>query len=162
VVLRRLSEELRKRNITNLVFTGEETITKRTAKLNERIRNGSDQVMLASLGVTQDGLNLPMLNSVIFYNRSYKSREEFQAIYRLIRPQQKSEVSCYFLHLKGSIDEYMGQLIKWKTLASEAGLDYGEQNDEKDFVHFDAFVYRFINSIPELKEQIDFLKRRVA
>lgn len=162
VVLRRLSEELRKRNITNLVFTGEETIAKRTEKLNERIRNGNDQVMLASLGVTQDGLNLPMLNSVIFYNRSYKSREEFQAIYRLIRPQQKCEVSCHFLHLKGSIDEYMGQLIKWKTLASEAGLDYGEQNDEEDFVHFDAFVYRFINSIPELKERIDALKRRAA
>ncbi len=162
VVLRRLSEELRKRNITNLVFTGKETIAKRTEKLNGRIRNGNDQVMLASFGVTQDGLNLPMLNSVIFYNRSYKSREEFQAIYRLIRPQQKSEVSCYFLHLKGSIDEYMGQLIKWKTLASEAGLDYGEQGDEEEFVHFDAFVYRFINSIPELKEKLDSLRKLAA
>lgn len=162
VVLRRLSAELNQLNISNLVFTGEETITKRTEKLNERIRNGKDQVMLASLGVTQDGLNLPMLNSVIFYNRSYKSREEFQAIYRLIRPQQKSEVSCHFLHLKGSIDEYMGQLIKWKTLASEAGLDYGEQNDNEDFVHFDAFVYRFINSLPELKERIDALRRLAA
>ncbi|MCX7099968.1 MAG: SNF2-related protein [Methylobacter sp.] len=162
VVLRRLSAELAKRNITNLVFTGEETIAKRTEKLNERIRNGNDQVMLASLGVTQDGLNLPMLNSVIFYNRSYKSREEFQAIYRLIRPQQKSEVSCHFLHLKGSIDEYMGQLIKWKTLASEAGLDYGEQGDDEEFIHFDAFVYRFINSIPELKDRLDSLKKLAA
>jgi hypothetical protein len=161
-VLRRLSAELAKRNITNLVFTGEETIAKRTEKLNERIRNGNDQVMLASLGVTQDGLNLPMLNSVIFYSRSYKSREEWQAIFRLIRPQQKSEVSCYFLHLKGSIDEYMGQLIKWKTMASEAGLDYGEQGDEDEFVHFDAFVYRFINSIPELKERLDSLRKLAA
>ena len=161
-VLRRLSAELAKRNITNLVFTGEETIAKRTEKLNERIRNGNDQVMLASLGVTQDGLNLPMLNSVIFYSRSYKSREEWQAIFRLIRPQQKSEVSCYFLHLKGSTDEYMGQLIKWKTMASEAGLDYGEQGDEDEFVHFDAFVYRFINSIPELKERLDSLRKLAA
>jgi hypothetical protein len=162
VVLRRLSAELAKRNITNLVFTGEETISKRTEKLNERIRNGNDQVMLASLGVTQDGLNLPMLNSVIFYNRSYKSREEFQAIYRLIRPQQKSEVSCHFLHLKGSIDEYMGQLIKWKSLAAESGLDYGEQPENEEFVHFDAFVYKFINSIPELKERLDSLKKLAA
>jgi hypothetical protein len=90
------------------------------------------------------------------------TREEFQAIYRLIRPQQKNEVSCYFLHLKGSIDEYMGQLIKWKTLANEAGLDYGEQSDKEDFVHFDAFVYRFLNSIPELKERIDALKKLAA
>lgn len=162
VVLRRLSAELNKMNISNLVFTGEDTIAKRTEKLNQRIRNGSDQVMLASFGVTQDGLNLPMLNSVILFNRSFKSRAEFQAIYRLIRPQQKSEVSCYFLHLKGSIDEYMGQLIKWKTLANEAGLDYGEQSDKEDFVHFDAFVYRFLNSIPELKERIDALKKLAA
>jgi len=118
--------------------------------------------MLASLGVTQDGLNLPMLNSVIFYNRSYKSREEFQAIYRLIRPQQKSQVACHFLHLQGSIDDYMGQLIQWKALASESGLDYGEQSDDQEFVHFDAFIYRFINSIPELKEKLDAMKKMAA
>lgn len=162
VVLRRLAAELNKRNISHLVFTGEETIKQRTAKLNDRIRYGNDQVMLASLGVTQDGLNLPMLNSVIFYNRSYKSREEFQAIYRLIRPQQKSQVACHFLHLQGSIDDYMGQLIQWKTLASESGLDYGEQPDDQEFVHFDAFIYRFINSIPELKEKLDSMKKWAA
>jgi len=159
VVLHRLSAELDKRGISNLVFTGEEAIAKRTQKLNERIRNGKDQVMLASLGVTQDGLNLPMLNSIIFYNRSYKSREEMQAIYRLIRPQQTSDVFCQFLHLKGSIDCYMAQLIRWKTFAAESGLDYGEQPDNEEFVHFDAFIYRFINSIPELKEIIKSLKK---
>ena len=162
VVLHRLSLELNKRNITNLVFTGEETIDKRIVKLNARIREGNDQVMLASLGVTQDGLNLPQLNSFIFYNRSYKFREEFQAIYRLIRPQQTSQVSGDFLHLKGSIDEYMGQLIKWKALASEAGLDYGEQNNEEVFTHFDAFIYRFINSLPDLKEKLDWMKKLAA
>lgn len=161
VVLKRLSLELDKLDITNLVFTGEDTIEKRTEKLNARIRQGDDQVMLASLGVTQDGLNLPMLNSVIFYNRSWKSREEYQAIYRLIRPQQKSQVNCHFLHLSGSIDEYMAQVIKWKTLANEAGLDFGEQAEE-EFVHFDAFIYRFLNSIPELKAQLEGIKRKAA
>jgi len=162
IVLHRLSAELNKRNITNLVFSGEETIDKRIVKLNARIREGNDQVMLASLGVTQDGLNLPQLNSVIFYNRSYSSRTEYQSIYRLIRPQQKNQVSVNFLHLKGSIDQYMAQLITWKTLASEAGLDYGEQNNEEEFVHFDAFVYRFINSLPELKEKLEWMKQLAA
>ena len=162
-VLHRLSSELDKRGITNLVFTGQETITQRTAKLNARIREGHDKVMLASLGVTQDGLNLPQLNSFIFYNRSYKVRAEQQAIYRLIRPQQACEVSGTFFHLKGSIDDYMGQLIEWKALASEAGMDYGEQNGDNDeFVHFDAFVYRFINSVPLLKERLDSLRKIAA
>ena len=161
-VLRRLSAELNNRNITNLVFTGEETIEKRIVKLNARIREGNDEVMLASLGVTQDGLNLPQLNSVIFYNRSYSSRTEYQSIYRLIRPQQKNQVSVNFLHLKGSIDQYMAQLITWKTLANEAGLDYGEQNNQGDFTHFDAFIYRFINSLPELKEKLEWMKKLAA
>lgn len=161
-VLERLSVELDKRGITNLVFTGKETIKKRIVKLNEGIREGDRQVMLASLGVTQDGLNLPELNTFIFYSRSYKSREEFQAIYRLIRPQQKKDVYGYFLHLKGSIDEYMGQLIEWKALASEAGLDYGEQQSDEEFTHFDAFIYRFINSLPELKEQLEATRRQRA
>lgn len=161
-VLERLSVELDKRGITNLVFTGKETIKKRIEKLNEGIREGDLQVMLASLGVTQDGLNLPELNTFIFYSRSYKSREEFQAIYRLIRPQQKKDVYGYFLHLKGSIDEYMGQLIEWKALASEAGLDYGEQQSDEEFSHFDAFIYRFINSLPELKTQLEASRRQSA
>lgn len=65
LVLRRLSKALDQCRIRHLVFSGEETIDKRITRLNERIHNGTDQVMLASLGVTQDGLNLPMLNSVI-------------------------------------------------------------------------------------------------
>lgn len=157
--LKRLAEGLMSKGISNLVFTGEETIDARIKKLNDQIREGNTQVLLASLGVTQDGLNLPELNTFIFYNRSYKAREEFQAIYRLIRAKQKSEVYGYFLHMVGSIDDYMGQLIEWKTLASEAGLDYGEQPDDEEFTHFDAFIYRFLESIPELKAKVENLRR---
>lgn len=158
-VLHRLSRELNAQNISSLVFTGEETIDVRIKKLNEQIREGQTQVLLASLGVTQDGLNLPELNTFIFYNRSYKAREEFQAIYRLIRAKQKSDVYGYFLHMSGSIDEYMGQLIEWKTMASEAGLDYGDQPEDEEFSHFDAFIYRFLESIPELNARVNALRQ---
>lgn len=160
--LKRLSGYLNDLGITNLVFTGEDTIAKRTKKLNEQIREGDVQVLLASIGVTQDGLNLHQLNTFIFYNRSYKAREEFQGIYRLIRPQQKDDVYGYFLHLQGSIDEYMGQLIEWKALASEAGLDYGEQPDDEEFIHFDAFIYSFLESLPALKEKLKETKQQKA
>ncbi|CAM3840642.1 DEAD/DEAH box helicase [Vreelandella rituensis] len=154
--LRRLAAALDERGITHMVFTGEQTITERTRRLNADIREGNKQVMLASIGVTQDGLNLPELNTFIFYNRSFKSREEFQAIYRLIRSTQTRDVYGYFLHMAGSIDEYMGQMIEWKALASEAGLDYGESDKaDSDFVHFDTFFHRFIASLPELRARID-------
>ncbi len=162
-VLKRLATELERRGISNLVFTGQETIKKRVKRLNEDIREGNKQVMLASLGVTQDGLNLPELNTFIFYNRSFKAREEFQAIYRLIRPTQEMDVYGFFLHLAGSIDEYMGQLIEWKALASEAGLDYGEAvNDESQFVHFDAFLQSFLEELPQLKDHIKTLRQHNA
>ena len=158
-VLRRLAAQLTAAGVSSLVFTGDETIEARIKKLNSQIREGDTQVLLASLGVTQDGLNLPELNTFIFYNRSYKAREEFQAIYRLIRAKQTSDVYGYFLHMAGSIDEYMGQLIEWKTLASEAGLDFGEQPDDEEFTHFDAFIYRFLESIPALKERVKALRQ---
>lgn len=158
--LDRLHAMLKQHGVSALVFTGRESITKRTARLNAEIREGDTSVMLASLGVTQDGLNLPELNTFIFYNRSFKSREEFQAIYRLLRASQKSDVYGHFLHMKGSLDDYMGQLVEWKSLASESGLDYGEGvNDEADFVHFDAILQRFIESVPALKAQVRALRQ---
>lgn len=161
VVLHRLGAELTTAGISNLVFTGEETIKQRTNRLNDQIRQGDTQVMLASLGVTQDGLNLHQLNTFVFYNRSYMARAEFQGIYRLVRPKQMSDVYGYFLHLSGSIDEYMGQLIEWKQLASEAGLDFGEQ-PEQEFKHFEHFIAAFLESIPALKEQIKQARNKAA
>lgn len=49
--------------------------------------------------------------------------------------------------------------MKWKTLASEAGLDFGEQPDDEEFTHFDAFIYRFLDSIPTLKERVKALRQ---
>jgi len=163
VVLKRLARELDKLGISNLVFTGEETIKKRTQRLNEKIREGDAQVMLASLGVTQDGLNLHQLNTFIFYNRSWRYRQTFQSIYRLIRPLQKDEVYGYFLDLEGSIDCYMAQLGDWKAVANDTALDFGEQTtDDEEFVHFDAFIQRFLEGLPVLKEQLENHRNRHA
>jgi hypothetical protein len=153
LVLHRLAIRLNKLGISNLVFTGEEDITKRNKKLEAEFRNGDKQVLLASLGAAQDGLNLHQANTVIFFNRSFKSREEFQAIARVLRPLQKKEVDVYYGHLVGSLDEYQGQMVDWKHQSCLSGLDYGEFDPEhEDFVHYDTFFERFINSADELIE----------
>jgi len=154
-MLKRISKELNALKIRNLVFTGEETIKTRMKSLNERIRDGSDQVLLASLGVTNDGLNLPQLNSFLFVTPSFKVREEIQGVYRLIRPQQTKQVKGTSLHLRGSIDEYISQLNNFKLTANSAGLDFGENAYADEFVHFDAFFQKFINTLPELKEKLN-------
>ena len=111
MVLERLAIRLDALGISNLVFTGQENITTRNKKLDTQFRNGDAQVLLASIGAAQDGLNLYQANTVIFYNRSFNSREEFQAIARVLRPQQKKEVNVYFGHARGSLDVYQAQMI---------------------------------------------------
>ena len=118
--------------------------------------------MLASLGVTQDGLNLPQLDTFVFFNRSYKAREEFQAMYRLLRPGQRQQVEGYFLHLKGSIDQYMAQLVDWKARVAEAGVDYGDQQPDQPFAHFDVFLRRFLDSLPNIRDHLSSLAAGVS
>jgi len=154
ITLERLSIELTKAGISNLVFTGKETIKKRLARLNKEIRNGNCQVMLASMGSSQDGLNLHQMDTALFYNRSFVKRVEEQCVYRIVRPLQKSKVEVYTLILKGSIDLYMSQLIEWKNIANSAGIDFGEQPIEEDFAHFDNFIHQFLESVPALKNQL--------
>lgn len=158
-VLHRLSAELDRIGISNFVFTGEETIAKRIKKLDANIINGKKEVLLASIGTAQDGLNLPECNTAIYYNRSYKSREEIQALYRMVRPQQKLAVSADFLELEGSIDNYMGQMACFKTNAANAGIDFGMQPENAEYVHFEAFINRFLESMPLLKAKLDNLKK---
>lgn len=153
-VLKKMASMVRERGITALTFTGDKTIKRRTQELDDQVRNGDVECVFAGIGVSCDGLNLPQLDSLIFYNRDFKAINEFQAMYRLLRCEQKREVNGYFYHLRGSIDVYMAQLVEWKKLASDAGLDYGEQPEDDDFVHFDAFFRRFIASSEKLEDLV--------
>ncbi|RYZ90527.1 MAG: hypothetical protein EOP04_03645 [Proteobacteria bacterium] len=159
LVISRLARELEQRGISYLAFTGQDSIAKRNRLIVEKVRSECVQVMLASTGVVHDGLNLPQFNVGRFYNRSYKATEEYQSIYRMIRPQQKSAVDIYYYHLKGSLDEYQGQLVSWKEQASRTGLDYGHQSEDAEFAHFEVFISRFIETVPHLKQKLDSLKR---
>lgn len=152
MVLERLSKQLDEINISNMVFTGQENITKRNKRLDSEFREGDKQVLLASIGAAQDGLNLYQANSVVFYNRSFNAREEFQAIARVLRPQQTKEVNVFFGHARGSLDVYQAQMINWKQESTKSGLDYGSFDaDQHSFVHYSTFFERFINSSDELK-----------
>lgn len=160
MVLDRLAKRLNDLGISNLVFTGQENITKRNKKLDREFRNGDAQVLLASIGAAQDGLNLYQANSVIFFNRSFNSREEFQAIARVLRPQQTKEVNVFYGHARGSLDIYQAQMIDWKYQSTLSGLDYGEFDPEQDdFIHYSTFFERFMHSSEELKEYREEIRK---
>ncbi len=143
-LLQRLERELAARGIEAVLFTGKENIAARTKALDERFRFGPAPVLLASLGVSQRGLNLEQASHIIFYNRDWSADAEAQAIARTTRPDQKLEVMVEYLHLLGSIDEYMAQVVEWKQAAADSGLDWGDGATESDvFMHMDTVLEAF-------------------
>lgn len=144
--------ELSKIGIKATLFHGGIDIMSRTRDLDRDFRNGDSQILLASYGVTQKGLNIWQADRVIQYNRDWTSTTEDQAIARVLRPQQQKKVKVFKHHLQGSIDEYQAQLVTYKRESACAGLDYGEQTTgENEFLHMDTIIGRFCENLAELR-----------
>lgn len=150
-LLERLARQLKNRGIEAVTFHGQKTVKARMRELDRRFRFGSAPVLLASLGVSQKGLNIPQADRVIFYSRSWSAKAEAQAMKRVLRPQQKRRVLFEFLHLEGSIDVYQGQMVDFKADASAAGIDWQESRyEETEFLHLDTILGRFCKELEEL------------
>jgi len=149
--LERLQAALADRGIEGVIFTGKGSIAARTKRLDERFRFGPAPVLLASLGVSQRGLNLPQASHIIFYNRDWTADGEAQAIARTTRPDQEAIVQVEYAHLRGSIDEYQAQVVEWKQAAADSGLDWGDGATESDvFQHMDAVLERFCHDVLQM------------
>lgn len=142
-LVERLAAELSKKGIKSVLFHGEIPIKKRVRALDSEFRFGDTNVLL-STWCGQKGLNIPQAKVVLLYNRDWSGRTEDQAIHRTQRPDQTDHVLVKRLHLKGSIDEYVAQLVDWKVAASEAGLDWGDGVTETEvFRHLDSIIESF-------------------
>jgi hypothetical protein len=147
-VLDLLHRHLSGMGIDSLVFHGGQNIKARTRELNRKFRFGSVPVLLASLGVTQTGLNIPQANYVIFYDRSWTATEEDQAGARVLRPQQQNEVDFEYLHLAGGIDVYQAQMVDHKRDSISAGVDWATPElADVEFLHLDTLLGRFCEDL---------------
>lgn len=146
-----IGQELAHRGIDSLVFHGGQNINQRTEELNRRFREGDCPNLLASLGVTQAGLNLYQADRVILGSRDWSWKTESQAIHRVLRPQQERDVVVSCLELPGSIDTYQAQAVAFKRDSMQAGLDWGTpETDNVDFLHLDTIIGRFCEEIARL------------
>lgn len=147
-VLELLHRHLKNRGIESLVFHGGQNIKARTRELNRQFRYGSVPVLLASLGVTQNGLNIPQANYVVYYNRAWDSTTENQAGARVLRPQQVNDVDFEYLHLEGGIDIYQAQMVAHKQDSISAGLDWATPElASVEFLHLDTLLGRFCEDL---------------
>ncbi|MES2027413.1 MAG: helicase-related protein [Pseudomonadota bacterium] len=115
-------------------------------------RHGTADVLCASFGITDAGLDLYEADYAIFPHRLWNSRGEDQSIYRLLRPQQTRPVHVEMVHLEGSIHEYQMQMVDWKKSTADAGLDWGTPlPDDVEFLHLDTVLGRFLENLAKLR-----------
>ena len=149
-LLELLARQLENQGLESVVLHGGRDIEERTRDLDERFRFGAVPVLLASLGVTQTGLNLFQANRVIFAERDWCAKTEDQAAARVLRPQQVREVKIEFVHLDGGIDIYQDQMVAMKSDSARAGVDWSApETAHKQFEHLDTLLGRFCEDLAE-------------
>lgn len=149
-LLNRLHLELEARGIKSVLFHGERNIKQRTKELDDAFRFGETPVLLSSW-VGQRGLNLPQAKRVIFASRNFAADTEDQALARTTRPEQDEQVQAEYVHLRGSINHYIGQVVEWKQAAADAGLDWGDGATDSDvFHHMDSILEAFCRDTLEM------------
>lgn len=154
-LLERLAAEASSRGVESVVIHGGKDIKARTIELNERFRFGSVNLLFASLGTTQTGLNLWQASRVLFLSRDWRAITERQALARVLRPQQKSKVLAEFYHLAGSIDDYQAQLVGFKGDAADSALDWAAPTKADDeFLHIDQILGAFCKGVGELTSPV--------
>lgn len=147
-----LHRELAGRGIKSVRAHGGIDIAKRYEGIQKGFRQGGTPLLLATVGVAQAGMDLPEVSRVIYYDRDWASKVEDQALARALRPQTKHDVVAEWIHLAGSIDDYMAQMVAFKRDCFKAGVDWctPELADE-EFLHMDTIVGRFVEGLAEMR-----------
>lgn len=144
----RLARQLAAEGIAAVTMHGGISRAERTRALRDEFRLGQADVLVATVGVSATGLNIPEADRVLFLCRSWTSTQERQARARVLRPQQKREVLVEYLQLEGSIDEYQAQMVAHKGESADAGLDWVAPTlAGEDFLHMDTLLYRFVEAL---------------
>jgi hypothetical protein len=145
------ARELRARGIECAVLHGGISQPERTRALRDDFRLGEAPVLVATLGTSETGLNIPEADRIVFYVRDWTAKTERQAKARVLRPQQKRPVHVEYLCLPGSLDIYMAQMVAFKGNAADAGLDWASPEfDDEEFIHLDSILGRYCEAVAAL------------
>jgi len=134
-----MKHRLKENRIESQIFTGKVSIDKRNKQL-EAFRRGKLQVLLASIRVTDTGLNIPEANVAIIVEPSWKYSEIEQAFSRILRPQTVGQPKVYLIRNKGLIDMYLWQHCVEKRKANAEVIDYRENDRSGKWTHWKDFI----------------------
>lgn len=126
-----LRNELREKNLSSLLLTGETTDREQVVK--EFQENNENQIFLISLKAGGVGLNLTAADTVLLYDPWWNLAIEEQAISRAHRMGQKNSVLVKRYVARGTIEEKIEELkLSKKNLATQMIDD--DSWKEEDFI----------------------------
>lgn len=153
-VLDLIAQELEAVGVRSVRFHGEIPIKKRVADKDKRFLTGLATGLLATKASGRAGYNLPNADFVLFYDRSWTWRIEYQAMRRALRWNRKSVLKVEYFHLPGSIDVYQDQMVAHKRDATQAGLDWTTPElEDETFLHMDSLLDRFVDDLALLSDE---------
>ncbi len=105
------------------VLAHDSNIQRRNA-LIDRVRDDSrDPVLMLSVGMGKEGLNLPQFSKLLTLDLGWVPGDLDQVRHRILRPDQQGDVQIVHLLHDGMIDAYMRQLCDAKADAIAEAVD---------------------------------------
>jgi SNF2 family DNA or RNA helicase len=127
---------------------GKLTIDERNSAI-ERFKTKEDcRVLVATPGAAKEGLTLTMANHAVFFDRGFSLDDYLQAQDRIHRISQKRTCFIYNLIMRGTVDEWVDELLGAKHLAAKLGL-----GDISRAEYESQATYRFAELIEQILSQ---------
>jgi hypothetical protein len=151
-VLNLMARTLEAEGIETVLFHGEVPITKRVKEKDERFLTRKATALLSTKASGRAGYNLPNADYVLFYDRSWTWRAEYQAMRRALRWNRQGILTVEYFHLPGSIDVYQDQMVAFKKDSMQAGLDWATPElDDEAFLHIDTLLDSFVDDLAKMR-----------
>jgi SNF2 family DNA or RNA helicase len=88
-----------------------------------RFKTATDaRVLVATPGAAKEGLTLTVANHAVFFDRSFSLDDYLQAQDRIHRISQQRQCYIYNLVMRGTVDEWVDDLLGAKHLAAQLGV----------------------------------------
>ncbi|WP_427308592.1 helicase-related protein [Cupriavidus sp. H39] len=159
-----IAAQLKAKGVEAVAFHGGIPIAKRVAAKDRRFVAGNATALLCTKASGRAGYNLPNADYVLFYDRSWTWRIEYQAMRRALRWNRKGQLKVVYFQLPGSIDTHQDQMVAHKRDAMEASLDWATPElEDEAFLHMDTLLDHFVEDLAKLhgrqaRDQRELLK----
>lgn len=110
-------------------------------------KNGDSKILIATPQSAKEGLTLTVANNAIFYDRGFNLDDYLQAQDRIHRISQEKDCNIYNIMIRGSIDEWINNLLLSKQRAAglvQNDMSLEEYEDVADY-SYDKLIKKILN-----------------